>query len=187
VFFAISFSQNISGQQVIRNLDFEDLDVVGRLVSWEIRNPNNSFQIQIDTTQSYSGNVSILLESNILDSKRRGAANAFSIIKSPNLNQRSSIKVTGYMKTEDLEDGTAFIGLQMNGAKGIVSEVNTAQKNIKGNTPWTEYSIEGIITSDVESVSFGAQITGRGKVWFDDFHVVIDGVSLDRNINLKEL
>lgn len=184
--FILGFLSKSSSQKVIRNLDFEDLDVVGRLVSWEIRNPNNTFQIEIDTTHSYSGKVSILFQSQITDSTKRGAANAFSLIKAPNLNQKSSIKVTGFIKTENMEDGTAFIGLQLNGAKGILKEVNTELNNLRGTNSWREYSIESIINSDVQSISFGMQVTGKGKAWFDDFNVIIDGANIGEDINLND-
>ncbi|GAB3357758.1 hypothetical protein GCM10027566_21920 [Arachidicoccus ginsenosidivorans] len=187
IIFVLVLIPTINAQKVIRNLGFEDLDVVGRLISWEIRNPNNTYQIKIDTTQSHTGKVSLLLQSSIPNAQKRGAANAFSLIKAPNLNQKSSIKITGFIKTEEIEDGTAFIGLQLNGAKGTLTEVNTENKNIRGNTPWTEYSIESPINSDVKSISFGVQITGKGKAWFDDFNVTVDGVNLGENITLKDL
>ncbi|MEO1368375.1 MAG: S41 family peptidase, partial [Acidobacteriota bacterium] len=46
---------------------------------------------------------------------------------------------------------------------------------IKGDTPWTEYSIELPLDPKAERMTIGVLLAGQGTVWADDLELLVDG------------
>ncbi len=51
-----------------------------------------------------------------------------------------------------------------------------------GTNNWKQQVAELRITPDVQYIAFGAQMTGKGKAWFDDFEIMLDDVPLGNTL-----
>lgn len=168
----------ISAQVMIRNLDFEQIDVSGHPVSWGQLNSEEKYTMRLDNKVAHSGQCSFLIEINDT-TPDRGYAMLTSGIIANNLNTRNKIKINAYIKTENFKDGIATIGLQLNDEDRVIKEVNSLNKNPSGTTDWTLHTLELPISHDVKFIRFVFQVTGYGKAWIDDFEIFMDDVALD--------
>lgn len=95
-------------------------------------------------------------------------------------NQIKRIKITAYIKTENLKGNVAMwcqvwdenkkrIGFENSGMQGVT---------ITGTSDWQKYSMNLIVPKEAKSLFFGAYTKGTGTVWFDDFAIEeFDGVN----------
>lgn len=175
-----------NAQRIVRNFGFEDLDVNLQFVSWKLFNNKQQYVIIVDTSSTHTGKCAILIASKPDADKDRGMAGFISVLKFPGLNTRKKIRIMAYVKTENLANGTASIGVQLDGPKGPIDIKSTDEQSVKGSSGWTKHVIEVPLTFDVQSVSFGCKMTGTGKIWFDDFEVFVDNVPVGDSLLVPE-
>ncbi|WP_018627658.1 energy transducer TonB family protein [Niabella aurantiaca] len=161
--------------EIIRNYGFEYFDAQFKIVSWVPQNTKNGYII-VPTPSARSGIVSLLIMSKRNIEGERGSGLFNTIITKNVLDGKKKVTISAYIKTENLEDGAASLWMQLNGKTGIISDKNSDDKTARGNSDWTKYTIELPLTADVQSVGFGCKMTGKGKAWFDDFEVYVDGI-----------
>ena len=93
------------------------------------------------------------------------------------------IKLTGYLKTENVSHGFAGLWMRIDPSVGFD---NMAKRNITGTTDWTKYEIElDLKSAQAKSIVVGGILSGKGKIWIDDLHVTIDGKEL-HEVPLRE-
>ncbi len=90
-----------------------------------------------------------------------------------------TIELHGFLRTESV---SGFVGLWMreDGPSGGVQFDNMQNRQLKGTTDWTEYTISLPLDKKAKTVDFGVLLSGEGKVWIDDLQLLIDGKSIDK-------
>lgn len=153
------------------NLDFEDNDNPKTLANDWIQWGNYYLSSDSETVQSgkYSG---------VIESKDGEGTFGSIAYRIPSRYDGKEIRLEGYMKTEDVLDGHAGLLLRLDGASGSLGFDNMARDNIRGTNDWKKYSITLPYSEKVGKIFVGGILTGKGKVWFDNFVVTIDGVSI---------
>lgn len=171
VFFAISYSQ-----VTVENLDFEILD------NKEAKNWNSfgqgDYNINYDTSITHGGKVSGSIES-------LGETEGFYALglDFPADFGGKKIKLTGYLKTENVADGWAGLWMRID---PNVAFNNMQSREITGTTDWTKYEIELDLKSNAKKVVVGGILSGTGKIWIDDLKITVDGKAIE-NAPEKEL
>jgi len=96
-----------------------------------------------------------------------------------------SLELRGFLRTEDVSQ---FAGLWMreDGDSGSVAFDNMQQRQLKGTTEWTEYSIKLPIEKSAKRLFFGVLAAGVGKVWADDLHLLVDGRPLEGEPRIEQ-
>ena len=96
-----------------------------------------------------------------------------------------TVELRGFLRTEDVSQ---FAGLWMreDGDSGSVAFDNMQQRQLKGTTEWTEYSIKLPIEKSAKRLFFGVLAAGVGKVWADDLHLLVDGRPLEREPRVEQ-
>ena len=86
----------------------------------------------------------------------------------------TTIELRGFLRTEDVEN---FSGLWMREDAESVSLGfdNMQSRQLKGTTPWTEYSIKLHLHPQARRLRFGVIQSGTGKTWADDLQLLVDG------------
>jgi hypothetical protein len=56
---------------------------------------------------------------------------------------------------------------------------NMQEKGIKGNSGWVLYSVKLPLPMEGKAIYIGAINSGTGRLWVDDFQVLIDGVDIN--------
>jgi hypothetical protein len=83
------------------------------------------------------------------------------------------LKLSGYIKTENVENGYAGLVLQINpqGSYTLMTE-----SGIKGTQDWKKYEVElEYEPHQADTIFIGGHLVGSGKVWLDDFELKVDG------------
>lgn len=85
----------------------------------------------------------------------------------------TTIELRGFLRTEDVEN---FSGLWMREEVEFVSVgfVNMQGRQLKGTTPWTEYSIKLHLDPKAKQLHLGIIQSGTGKTWADDLQLLVD-------------
>ncbi len=148
------------------NFGFEQLED-GRPEQWSVgAMPGNS--VSVDSMHVHSGKYSLCVEST-------GIARNFQMVAFvlPDNYAGKKITLSGYIKTENVTDG--YAGLWMRIDPRIAFE-NMYQRGVTQTTDWERYEVSLLLKPDeTEHIVVGGMLVGKGKVWFDDFSVTIDG------------
>ncbi len=98
--------------------------------------------------------------------------------------QGKKIKLTGYIKTENVTDGYAGLWLRIDPR---VAFNNMQDRGVTGTTDWEKHTITLDLKPDkAQKIVFGGLLVGKGKMWIDDLQVTIDGKPI-HEAPLKEL
>lgn len=152
------------------NLGFEQHEK-GFPAHWE-HFGNTNYRIYTDSTAAKSGKYSAVIENNGTKSDYKALA-----INLPNNYNGESIRLSGFIKTENVTEGYAGLWLRIDPQ---VAFDNMGDRGIKGTTDWKKYEV--ILPLDpnkTDKIVIGGLLVGKGKMWLDDLHVSIDGKSLD--------
>lgn len=84
------------------------------------------------------------------------------------------IELRGWLKSDDVQDWFG-LWLRLDGPHGHVGFDNMQNRELRGTTEWTEYSIVLPLSQETRKVVFGALLAGPGTLWIDDLKVLIDG------------
>ncbi|MCC8427014.1 hypothetical protein [Mucilaginibacter sp. UR6-11] len=180
---AVCFICNLKahGQLIVRNFGFEQYDSKGNVISWDPINTRQQYSLNTDTTVAHTGKRAYSVEAKSDTVKDRGVGGAGTMYLSSAFKLRRTVKVSAFIKTENLREGAAGILIMLNGEKGPIFQADTHDKSPSGTTDWSKYELELPLTADVKSVSFAFIMTGKGKAWFDDFQVLIDDKIVDNS------
>ncbi|ETN94648.1 erythromycin esterase family protein [Zhouia amylolytica] len=155
------------------NLDFEILDK-GAVKGWEDFG-RGLYKIGIDSIVTQKGKYATTIE---FDKDSTGfRAWSYAI---PARYNGSKIKLTGYIKTQNVTEGWAGLWMRVDPKVGFN---NMKKQGVTGTTDWEKYEIEfNYNPLKAEKIFVGGLLVGKGKMWIDNLEVTIDGKKLE---NLK--
>ncbi len=105
------------------------------------------------------------------------------------------IKMTGYLKTENVSDWTGlWLRVDEADSQQPLSFNNMYDRGITGTTGWTKYEIILDVPANASNIAYGALLAGTGQIWFDNItfeeagrsEIESDVKNSDNNINDKE-
>lgn len=94
------------------------------------------------------------------------------------------IKLEGYMKIQNVENGFAGLLLRVDGNGSSLAFDNMQNQNVSGTKDWQKYSITLDYPEEAENIFIAGILSGKGEAWFDDFALSIDGKNVQK---LKEV
>ena len=154
------------------NLDFETVSNPQQLPDGWGRWGHSSYSFTIDSVTKYSGKYSLRIESRTGDIVQgEFGCPRYSI---PAIYEGSTITVKAMMKLEEVENPIGLL-LRIDGNAGPLQFNNMQQMGIKGTLDWKEYSVTLPLPREAETIHIGAIHSGKGKLWVDDFQLLIDG------------
>lgn len=170
----ITLFLNVSAQEIVRNLGFEQIDPKGQILAWIPGNTKQQYNISLDTSNFHTGKASFLVESIPNAGPDLGVGGAENIIFSPIFKSKKTVKISGYIKTENITDGFAGMAIRLNGNNTVIAQADTGPDSKTGTNDWSLIEVELPLTPDVLSVSFSIQNAGKGRAWFDDIQILVD-------------
>jgi len=168
------------------NLDLEKTSINNPLPNQWFK-WGNGYTVSVDSTTTHNGSKSILISS-----EKNRTAQSFGCIANtiPAKFKGENIEISAYIKYENIINGYVGLLLRIDNSSNTLQFDNMAKEHINGSSDWTKYSIKLPIPEEAENIYIGALNTGEGKLWVDDFNILIDGkdISLARNkdINLAK-
>lgn len=162
-----SFSQTFDRY----NFGFEETNGSSLPVPW-FQWGMNDYVLKVDTNVRHNGKASLLIEPlSYKDASSFGCV-AYSI---PAVYGGNEIEVRAYMKLENIQNGTIGLMLRIDGDNSSLEFDNMMQKNIQGTSDWIQYSVKLPLPAEAKTIYIGALNSGTGKLWVDDFELLIDG------------
>jgi len=137
------------------------------------------YSLEADTIIVHSGKFSGKIKSK----KEEGLFGSIAY-KIPANYKGKSIKLEGYMKIKNIENGFGGLLLRIDGNQTSLAFENMERQNINGTKDWQKYSITLPYPENAETIFIAGIMTGTGEAWFDDFVLTIDGNDVQ---NLKEI
>lgn len=132
---------------------------------------DGNYYVAIDKEVYHSGAAAVTIQSK--PSSKDFQPVSYSI---PSTFGGKKIKMTGYIKTENVTGGYAGFWMRIDPNVGFD---NMGNRQIKGTTDWTKYEIElDLKPAQARKIIIGALITGKGKMWIDDVEITVDGKPL---------
>jgi len=180
LFILISFSALAAGQTTAPpefNFGFEKISNKNSLPDHWFKWGMEDFVLKTDTIEKHSGSVSLLIEPVGTRSQGEFGCVAYFI---PAIYKGSQIELRAFLKLQDVEDGQIGLMLRIDGANGGLQFDNLQQDNINGTVDWKQYSVTLPLPEDATKIYIGALLVGSGKLWADDFQLLIDGVDISK-------
>lgn len=169
------------------NLSFEKLDKNAKpegLYAVSFNRQYNGYITTLDSSGAQQGKYAISIQKIAKNDPNNFGAFSYTI---PAKFKGHKIRLTGYIKTENIDSGFAGLWLRIDGNGRILQFDNMASRGIKNTTDWTEYTVE--LPYDQQAASniiFGALLTGSGKMFVDNLHLYIDDTPIEK-APVKEL
>jgi hypothetical protein len=100
----------------------------------------------------------------------------------------NTLKLTGYIKSQDVANGFAGLWIRVQGEdEKVVDFDNMQNRGITGSSDWKEYSIEVSYDPKISSkIYIGSFLAGDGKIWIDNLHLFVDGKPIE-DVPLKQI
>jgi C-terminal processing protease CtpA/Prc len=176
--FAIhAFSQSGKEPRVF-NLGFEQIKAGNKLSDGWFKWGTDDFNLKVDSSVKHSGNVSLLIEASKDITKNSFGCVALGI---PADYLGKEIEVRAYMHSQDVADNEIGLLLRIDDKNRNVLEMeNGRQRNLQGAGSWGYCSVSVPFPPKAKTIYIGATLSGHGKLWVDDFQVLIDGKDISK-------
>ncbi|MCE3077177.1 S41 family peptidase [Chryseobacterium gwangjuense] len=157
-------------QSKIENLSFENTQN-NLPTSWAIIG-EGSAKVHSDTTEKQEGKTSLAIDA----SESAGFKGIMYTL--PENYAGKKIRLSGYIKTENISDGFAGLWLRIDPEIGFN---NMQQQNLQGTNDWKKYEITLEMSPEkTQKIVLGALLTGKGKMWVDNLKITVDGKDIDK-------
>lgn len=168
IYSVVGYSQPSEIQKL--NLDFEQNEN-GSPANWG-NFGSKGYRIYLDSVNKKSGKFSSVIENAENDSDFKALA-----INIPNNYNGKLIRLSGYIKTENVSAGYAGLWMRIDPQ---VAFDNMNNRGVTGTTDWKKYEITlPLNPKKTDKIVIGGLLVGKGKMWLDDLQVTIDGKDLD--------
>jgi hypothetical protein len=86
------------------------------------------------------------------------------------------IKMSGYMKSQDVTDWAGFwLRVDKESSNVPLSFDNMEDRAVKGTTAWKKYEITLDVPANASNIAYGALLSGTGQIWFENITFEIVG------------
>ncbi len=137
--------------------------------------PTPGYQVQTDSVVYQQGRYSVRLQSSYDAGTNSFGAAHWAI---PARYQGKSITLSGYLKTEAVQNGFAGLWMRLDGPNGTLGFDNMQKVNLQGTHDWQLYSITLPLAPEAKTIYLGGLLVGTGSAWLDNLSLTIDGKPL---------
>lgn len=132
-------------------------------------NNPNGYEVGVDQLQTWGGMPSAYAQSKAGAGKdgfggmmQSASADAF---------KNKRVRLSGWVKTEDANDGGGHLWLRVDGRNDMLQFDNMNTRAPKGTTDWQEYSVVLDVPDAATSLNYGFFVQGSGKMWVNGLTV----------------
>lgn len=166
-----------TGDKTDFNFGFEKISDKNRLPDNWIRWATADYSLNIDHAEKHSGSYSLLIQPVRPRTETSFGCAAYSI---PAVYEGHNIELRAYMKLQKVENGQIGLMLRIDGVNGVLKFDNMMQRNIHGTSDWKLYSVKLPLPKNAKTIYIGALLSGTGKLWVDDFQLLLDGKDINK-------
>lgn len=137
---------------------------------------DKNYQIDLDSTEFIDGKKSICIKGLNQDSKTYATLSLKVPIK---IKKKSTIVLSVWIKTDSLYGENSGAVLRLMGNRdtktGKFTLFQFGKKTLKGSEDWTKITLSTVLKKDENFIVLSGLMQGKGKAWFDDFKLKVDG------------
>nr|GFD16009.1 hypothetical protein [Tanacetum cinerariifolium] len=85
-----------------------------------------------------------------------------------------TLKLSGFLKTNQVQDGYAGLWMRVDGAEGVLAFDNMKSRPVQGTTDWQQYAISLPLSDEAEAIYIGGLLPAAGTMWLDDLTLTVD-------------
>lgn len=160
------------------NFGFEQSAKGNKLPIGWFRWGSDDYTLKTDSTVKHSGNYSLLIESEKSVGKNSFGCATMAI---PAGYLGKEIEVRAYVRVEDIADSETGVMIRIDDKnRNVLESEHNSYKTLKGVSFWNTYSVTVPFPPKAKTIYVGAIISGYGKMWVDDFQVLIDGKDISK-------
>ena len=89
-----------------------------------------------------------------------------------------TIKLTGFLKTDQVQDGAAGLWMRVDGPDGSLAFDRMDKRPVPSTADWQEYSITLPLAEEARTIYFGGLLMTTGTLWLDDLTLTVDNKPL---------
>lgn len=154
------------------NLDFEDLSEGKKLPTDWFR--WGDYPLEKDSLTTQSGKYAVRIET------EKGESFGCAAYQLPANYKGEKITLEGYLKYENARDGFVGLLLRLDKDGNSIAFDNMEKQKLQGTQDWKKYTIDLNFRGNPDKIYVGGIMTGKGKAWFDNFKVFIDGKPIEK-------
>ncbi|MBJ6144354.1 S41 family peptidase [Hymenobacter sp. BT559] len=132
----------------------------------------NGYQAVADSVVHHGGRYALRIQSTG-QPRTEGEFGAASL-HIPATFKGSTIKLTGFLKTDQVQNGAAGLWLRVDGPDGSLAFDNMAKRPVPSTADWQEYSITLPLADEARTIYFGGLLSTTGTLWLDDLTLTVD-------------
>jgi beta-lactamase regulating signal transducer with metallopeptidase domain len=143
---------------------------------WKNGSDTTHYTVGMDPEQMHNGQPSAYVKSNV--SEVAGFCGMMQMC-SPDKFIGKRVRFSGWMKTENVNDGGAHLWFRVDGKENntTLQFDNMDGREVKGTTDWQQYSVVLDVPEKSAALAYGFFVSGTGRVWLSG--VNIEPVGLD--------
>ena len=179
LFFLMVFIGCRQADTSIYNLDFEEPSPGRGLPTGWIRVGPEGCILEVDSTVAYSGDRSFYIAN---PEAEQDNCLGFGFRYLPGRFRGDSITLSGWVRSENTADFGVALILRVDGPdEEVLQQGNTSERYPEATTAdWTRMEVTLPFPRDAMTIAAGVAMEGRGKAWFDDITVTIDGKNIEQ-------
>jgi C-terminal processing protease CtpA/Prc len=133
----------------------------------------NAYQAVTDSVVHHGGRYALRIQSTG-QPRTEGEFGAASL-RIPATFKGSTIKLTGFLKTNQVQNGAAGLWMRVDGPDGaLLAFDNMAKQPVPSTADWQEYSITLPLADEARVIYFGGLLSTTGTLWLDDLTLTVD-------------
>lgn len=159
------------------NFDLEKIDLEQQLPQGWVKEGTH-FRISLDSLIKHGGKYALRIEP---DTTSKEDEYGGAVYKIPFPYEGNTLELQASMRIEAVTEGFAGLLLSlMDENGGNIDFENMEETHLEGTKDWQRYRIRLPLAEETHSIYLGAFLTGKGKVWVDDFKLLVDGKDLSQ-------
>lgn len=172
IFILLLISPNCLASFSQLNLGFENI-IGTKAVGWSNFGDSDNYVVLIENKIVRNGKFSASIEYS--GNKPGFKVWSYSL---PVVHKGKSVKLTGFIKTENINEGYAGLWMRIDPDVGFN---NMKNQGVTGTSDWKKYEITlDLKTSQANRILIGGLLVGKGKVWIDELELFIDGIPIEK-------
>jgi len=149
---------------------------------------DENYQINFDSSEFVDGNRSVCVEGLNQDATTFASVSLSIPIK---IKKNSKIDLSVWVKTDSIYGSDAGTILKLSGYGNNRSTEATLFEFsdggiLKGSMDWTKMSLTAILKEDEHLITLTGLMAGKGKTWFDNFELKINGEKINHILFFKD-
>jgi len=149
---------------------------------------DENYQINFDSFEFMNGNRSVCVKGLNPNTTTHATVSLYIPIK---IKKKSKIELSAWVKTDSIHGNDSGVILRLMGYGNNRSDKATVFKFsdgvLKGKRDWTKMSLSTILKEDEHLITLSGLMQGKGKAWFDNFELKINGEKVNDILFFKDV